>query len=238
MRLDKHLTSVLNISRSKVQSLIRNKFVKVNGQIITKEAFLIKDSDDIQVKNFKLYVSRSALKLLAAIKYFKLDIRDSVVLDIGASTGGFTQVLLEHDAKKVYALDVGINQLAEILRNDPRVVSMENINIKDVSKDVFLEKINLIVMDISFISIDKVIESIINLSDQCEMIFLFKPQFEVGPENIIDGIVKNQLVVDKRKEYYRELFAKLGIEFIDEIKSPILGKDGNQEYLWRLKKSY
>jgi 23S rRNA (cytidine1920-2'-O)/16S rRNA (cytidine1409-2'-O)-methyltransferase len=224
----------LVLTRSQARMLIKQGDVFCNDKLVKKPGQLVSESDSIEIKSDDLYVSRGAYKLKKALDEFKLDLTGKVVMDCGASTGGFTQVSLDNGALKVYALDVGHYQLASILRNDERVINNEGINLKypfelDVLCDVF-------VMDISFISIKLVIPNIVkNLKDQGEGILLIKPQFEVGREKIQkNGLVK---IEDAKKSSIEVSdWLKQHFSYVSSIiESPVKGKTGNTEYLVHVK---
>ena len=210
--------------------------VLVNEKVETKAGTMFKDTEDliIRVKDRLRYVSRGGLKLEKAIKVWNLDFKDKLVLDIGASTGGFTDCALQNGAKRVYANDVGTNQLDWKLRNDERVVSLEEKHIKDLEiKDLENNKVDFIVIDVSFISLTKVIGYFDRfLKENSQVVMLVKPQFEVGKEKIgRNGIVENE-------EYHNEAIKKiinfikdLGYELIGVEDSPIKGTKGNKEFL-------
>lgn len=215
--------------------------VLVNEKVETKAGTMFKDTEDliIRVKDRLRYVSRGGLKLEKAIKVWNLDFKDKLVLDIGASTGGFTDCALQNGAKRVYANDVGTNQLDWKLRNDERVVSLEEKHIKDLEiEDLENNKVDFIVIDVSFISLTKVIIYFDKfLKTGGKAVMLIKPQFEVGKEKIgRNGIVENE-------EYHNEAIKKiinfikdLGYELIGVEDSPIKGTKGNKEFLMLIKK--
>ncbi len=179
------------------------------------------------------YVSRGGLKLEKAISYFNIDFKDKIVLDIGSSTGGFTDCALQSGAKFVYAVDVGTNQLDWKLRNDSRVKSIENKHINDL-EIIDIDEIypDILVMDISFISIKKVVLSIKKFMKQGSLgVFLIKPQFEVEKEFLEKGIVKDVAVQQNVLKDIKEYFEDRGIYLIDITESPIKGTKGNIEYL-------
>lgn len=226
-------------SRSKATELISNGKVKVNGKLISKNSFEVNDDVNIEILNNEVlkYVSRGGLKLQKAIETFNLDLNKKVILDIGSSTGGFTDCALKHNAKKVYALDVGTDQLHESLRNDGRVVSIENTNFKDATLDLFDERIDLYVCDVSFISIQTIISKLKQLDENFHIIILFKPQFEVGKNNLNkNGVAKNKMcIVGALVDFYGFLNA-LNIGIKNATFSPIIGqKEGNVEFLFELK---
>ncbi|BBE30126.1 TlyA family rRNA (cytidine-2'-O)-methyltransferase [Tepiditoga spiralis] len=187
------------------------------------------EKDIIKITGTLNYVGRGALKLLEAIKKFNINIEKKICMDIGASTGGFTQVLLENKAKKVYAVDVGTMQLHNKIRNNKNVVIMENTNARNL---ILNEKVDIITCDVSFISIKKMIDTFNNnLKKNGKIIALIKPQFEVGRENIIKGIAKDKNIHVKMINEIIEYFSKNNIFASKLIKSPIKGGSGNTEYL-------
>lgn len=228
-------------TREKAKREIMAGNVLVNEKVETKAGTMFKDTEDliIRVKDRLKYVSRGGLKLEKAIKVWNLDFKDKLVLDIGASTGGFTDCALQNGAKRVYANDVGTNQLDWKLRNDERVVSLEEKHIKDLEiEDLENNKVDFIVIDVSFISLTKVIGYFDRfLKENSQVIMLIKPQFEVGKEKIgRNGIVENE-------EYHNEAIKKiinfiknLGYELLGVEDSPIKGTKGNKEFLMIIKK--
>lgn len=228
-------------TREKAKREIMAGNVLINEKIETKAGTMFKDTEDliIRVKDRLKYVSRGGLKLEKAIKVWNLDFKDKLVLDIGASTGGFTDCALQNGAKRVYANDVGTNQLDWKLRNDERVVSLEEKHIKDLEiEDLENNKVDFIVIDVSFISLTKVIGYFDRfLKENSQVVMLIKPQFEVGKEKIgRNGIVENE-------EYHNEAIKKiinfiknLGYELLGVEDSPIKGTKGNKEFLMIIKK--
>ncbi|WP_442878059.1 TlyA family RNA methyltransferase [Cetobacterium sp.] len=224
-------------TREKAKRAIMAGLVIINDKKIDKPGTSIKIDEEplIRVKGDACkYVSRGGLKLEKAISVFNMDFQDKIVLDVGSSTGGFTDCSLQNGAKFVYAVDVGTNQLDWKLRNDERVKSLENMHIKDLAlSDLDDRKVDYIVMDVSFISITKVIEHLIKYFDkETKLMALIKPQFEVGKENIEKGgIVKDskkhlmaiEMVVEEAKKSGLRL---KGLDF-----SPITGTKGNVEYI-------
>ncbi|MDK2819964.1 MAG: TlyA family RNA methyltransferase [Mycoplasmataceae bacterium] len=219
-------------------SLIKIGNVFVNDQKIVMPQTKIKETDIINVKEKNKYVSRGAYKLLAALEEFNVNPKDLVCLDIGSSTGGFTQVLLEKGAKFVYAVDVGTNQLDYKLRIDKRVKTLEKTNLKLINEKMFDQKIDLVVCDVSFISIKKVFDVISDiLQPGSFFIGLIKPQYEVNSDEVSKGgIAKIELhksIIDKIIKYGETHF-----DFIKLINSPILGhKSKNIEYLSMFKRT-
>lgn len=240
MRLDKYLFSVgLVNSRNKANELILSGKVIVNDLVCVKPSKDISDSDKVILSgDCKQFVSRGAFKLKGAIERFNIVIKDCVCLDIGSSTGGFTEVLLNLGAKKVYAVDVGEGQLDPYLLKDFRVASMENTDIRDLDKNSFAEEIDFVCVDVSFISITKILENIFNiLKSGGEGVFLIKPQFEVGRENVgKGGVVKDDSLRMGALDKVKDEVVKSGFKIIGEIESPILGSEGNKEFLLYIKK--
>jgi 23S rRNA (cytidine1920-2'-O)/16S rRNA (cytidine1409-2'-O)-methyltransferase len=179
------------------------------------------------------FVSRGAYKLLTAIEHFHLDVRGLVALDAGASTGGFTDCLLQHGAARVYAVDVGKHQLHERLRADARVISLEGVNLRFAEPDLIPEPVDLLVADVSFISLTLVLEPCLRwLRPGGRVAALIKPQFEVGPAGTHKGVVRDESLreeaVQKVLDYAR---AALGLALVGVIPSAIKGPKGNQEYM-------
>lgn len=238
MRLDQYLVENGYFeSRAKAQREVKNGAISVNQKIITKVAFDITISDHVEiVKETLKYVSQGGLKLEGAIKTFKLDFQDKVVLDIGASTGGFTDCALMHGAKLVYAVDVGTLQLAEKLRIDKRVISFENTNILEIPE--FDNPIDIIVMDVSFVSVVNLIPAIKHyLNNSNYLVLLIKPQFEVGHFKMKNGVLK-----DKKKHLevllnVNKRFLENGLYINKVIVSPIKGGSGNIEFLAQVSKN-
>lgn len=190
------------------------------------------------VKEPERFVSRGGYKLLTAIEHFRIEVRDKICLDVGASTGGFTDCLLQHGALKVYALDVGYGQLHWKLRGDERVVNLEKINIRTAPDDLFHEPVDLITVDCSFISLSLVLpRAICYLKPGGEIIALVKPQFEVGQGMTVKGVVRSESVaLDAVREVIDKAALNLGLEPGGQVPAAIKGPKGNQEYLIYLSK--
>ncbi|MBM7559092.1 TlyA family RNA methyltransferase [Marinitoga litoralis] len=237
IRLDVYLSkNKLVESREKAQKLIKENKVKVNGQIVNKPSRKISDEDIVELLEKEKYVSRAAYKLKKALDYFNIDVQNKNCIDIGSSTGGFTQVLLEYGANKVYAVDSGTNQLHEKLRKDKRIVIMENTNARYLNKEDF-ENVEIFTCDVSFISVTKLIDSIYNItSENAEGIILIKPQFELDPLKLVKGVVKKDIYRHEAIEKVKSAFIKKGFKIIGITESPVKGKEGNIEYLLYLKK--
>lgn len=221
-------------SREKAKTLIMSGNVFVDGQREDKAGTKINRSLEITVKsNPNPYVSRGGLKLEKAMAQYPIVLEDKVCMDVGASTGGFTDCMLQNGAKKVYSIDVGRGQLAWKLRQDPRVVCMEKTNIRYVTPDDIDEKASFVSIDVSFISLKKVLTPVKALMEEdAEMVCLIKPQFEagrdkVGKKGVVRDIQVHKDVVNMIISHAHELgFTCLGIDY-----SPIKGPEGNIEYL-------
>jgi 23S rRNA (cytidine1920-2'-O)/16S rRNA (cytidine1409-2'-O)-methyltransferase len=211
--------------------------VLVNEQRAAKPSDLVSLDADIRIKHAddpaSRYVGRGGLKLEAALREFHLDVSGLTCLDIGASTGGFTDCLLQHGAHRVVALDVGHNQIHWRLRQDPRVEVREGVNARYLSPDDFREKFLLAVMDVSFISATKVMPAVVPLlAGHARLIVLIKPQFEVGRGEVgAGGIVRDTAKHERVIEEIDAAAADLGLQTRGLIKSPILGAEGNVEFL-------
>lgn len=227
-------------SREKAKAYIMAGQVYVNGIKSLKAGLFVKDDDVIEVRGDKLpFVSRGGLKLQKAIDCFGVDVRDCVCMDVGASTGGFTDCMLQHGAKKVYSVDVGYGQLSWKLRTDERVVNLERTNFRYVTDNEIPEIIDFSSVDVSFISLDKIIPVLYNrLKDDGEAVCLIKPQFEAGRENVgKKGVVRDpeihKAVIEKVIAFtIKNGFSILALDF-----SPVKGPEGNIEYLIYIKKS-
>ena len=235
LRLDRLLVERgLAESRERGQATIIAGNVLVNDQKIDKAGSLVPVDADIRILGVPMpYVSRGGLKLEKALVEFAVDVREKTCLDVGASTGGFTDCLLQHGAKKVYAVDVGYGQMAWKVRQDPRVVVIERTNIREMNKDLIPEKAELAVIDVSFISLEKVMSPILEfLNADAGIIALIKPQFEVGKGQVgKGGIVRDDAARTAAVERVRTSFQNAGLDVRGLIPSPITGQDGNVEYL-------
>ncbi len=235
LRLDRLLVERgLVESRERGQALIIAGQVLVNGRKQDKAGDLVPEDAELRILGEALpYVSRGGLKLEAALRGFTVSVLGKTALDVGASTGGFTDCLLQHGCNKVYAVDVGYGQMAWKLRQDPRVVVIERTNIRTMAPSLIPAPVDIIVIDASFISLEKVIPSIMQfLRPGSELIALIKPQFEAGKGQVgKGGIVRDEglriAVVEKVKAF----FGETGLNVIGVIQSPITGQDGNVEFL-------
>jgi 23S rRNA (cytidine1920-2'-O)/16S rRNA (cytidine1409-2'-O)-methyltransferase len=225
-------------SRNVASDLIKKGLVKVDGEIITKPAKEFTDYSDliIEILEQPKYVGRGGLKLEKALQEFKINPENLTVMDIGSSTGGFTDCLLQAGAKKVYAIDVGTDQLDLSLKNNPKVISMEKTDIRNIEN--LPEKPDLAVIDVSFISLQSILEKVASLlSEQGKIIALVKPQFETAKsEKNKRGVVKTDESRDKVIEKIENYCCEINLKVINKIDSPILGGSGNKEYLILLQK--
>ncbi len=235
IRLDQLLVNKnLVDTKSKAQSMIMAGQVTVNDKVITKSGNSFREDCKITIKELhSTWVSRGALKLIKAIKTYKIDITDKVCLDLGSSTGGFSEVLLKNNAKKIFAVDVGTNQLHEKLKKETKIISLENLNAKYLDNSIITEKIDLLVCDVSFISLKKVIyPSLKLLSNKAQIIALIKPQFETEKKYLRKGVVKDTLIHNKICEDIRNWFIDTcKVKVIGVTPSPIVGPKGNLEFL-------
>ncbi len=235
LRLDRLLVDRgLAESRERGQALILAGQVLVNGQKVEKAGSLVPVDVDLRILGEQMpYVSRGGLKLEAALREFSIYVTGATALDVGASTGGFTDCLLQHGAKKVYAVDVGYGQMAWKVRQDPRVVVIERTNIRDIDPALIPEKVDIIVIDVSFISLEKVIPSVLRfLNADGGITALIKPQFEVGKGQVgKGGIVRDETARTAAVEKVKTVFQNAGLAVQGIIPSPITGQDGNVEYL-------
>ena len=228
-----------SLSRSKAQSLIMEGVVYVNGQKETKSGSMFPEGCGIEIRENKLkYVSRGGLKLEKALNEFGLDLKGRICMDIGSSTGGFTDCMLQNGAKKVYAVDVGKGQLDYKLRKDERVVVMEKTNIRYVKPEDMADTINFASIDVSFISLSLVVPVALTLlDDNKEMVMLIKPQFEAGKEKVgKKGVVRDSAVHEEVIEKIANLAIESGLEIKNLSYSPVKGPEGNIEYLIHVKR--
>jgi len=235
MRLDLYLTKHFNIqSRNKASELIKSKKVKIDGKIILKPSYTVEENSNIQLLEEDFYVSRAAYKLKYFLEEFNIDVKNKDSLDIGSSTGGFTQILLEKDVEKVTCVDVGSNQLHERIKDDKRISFFEN---QDIRTFISEKKFDVVTCDVSFISILNIIEDIDRLSKN-EIIILFKPQFEVGNNIKRDrkGVVKDKNSILKAREKFMDTCKLLQWKLLACAQSKLEGKDGNEEELFYFSK--
>ena len=240
MRLDVYLFEYGYVdSRSEAKSFITSGAVWVNTDIVTKPSYIVKDNDIVNVdKSGKRFVSRGGLKLEGALDNFNINVKGRLALDIGASSGGFTDCLLKRGAEHVIAVDSGFGQMVKVLQADARVTSRENFNARYMIPSDLQYAPDLVVMDVSFISATRIIPAVYRcISTPGDFICLIKPQFEVGRS----GVGKGGIVRDAKKQNDAvdgvvEFAKGCGFEFIGLMQSPITGGDGNIEFLAHFRK--
>lgn len=237
-RLDKVIKQHRLIrSRSRAQRMIAAGRVKVDGRVLTRPGHPIDPEAEIEITSFEQYVSRGGDKLDAALEQFRIDPKGLVCLDVGASTGGFTDCLLQHGAAKVYAIDVGHDQLHPRLRRHPKVVVREGLNARYLEAQDIGELVEFITIDVSFISLKLILPPLVEiLAPKGEILALVKPQFEVGKDKLPDdGVVKSG---SDRQEVLANLIAFVESEMpwqvVNQMTSPIEGASGSIEYLLHL----
>jgi 23S rRNA (cytidine1920-2'-O)/16S rRNA (cytidine1409-2'-O)-methyltransferase len=238
-RLDKILVERgLAESRTRAQALILAGQVLVHEQRVDKPGQRVDPVAEIRIKGeTPRYASRGGLKLEAALREFNIDPNGKTAIDIGASTGGFTDCLLQHGAARVWAVDVGHNQLVWRLRQDPRVVVLENVNARNLDPDLFPVRFDLATVDVSFISLSKILPALRPcLSDSADCVALIKPQFEVGKGEVGRGGIVTDVAKHRRVLHeIKDVALSTGIYPIALIESPILGAEGNKEFLMHMK---
>jgi 23S rRNA (cytidine1920-2'-O)/16S rRNA (cytidine1409-2'-O)-methyltransferase len=235
MRLDRLLVlRGLAPTREKAQAMILAGVVSVDGRRVEKAGMPVEEAADVSVSGPPHpYVSRGGMKLEAALDHFRIDPSGLVCLDVGASTGGFTDCLLQRGAAKVYAVDVGYGQLDAKLRGDPRIVVREKVNARSLSKDDVPEPVALAVIDVSFISARLILPAVVPLvAKGGAVVVLVKPQFEAGRSEVgKGGIVRSEDVRGRVVSEIANAGAGLGLEPLGSIRSPIRGAHGNEEFL-------
>lgn len=238
MRLDDKVKELFNISKTKAQKYIRDGIVKIDDKIITKPGYILKDEEKnnkkeynieiIEEKNKYIYVSQGALKLKKAVEEFNLQeiLKDNICIDIGSSTGGFTEILLENEVKKVYSIDVGTSQLDEKLKKNNKVISIENTDFRNIQIDkdnkFQNDNIDTILGDLSFISLKKIIDKIVEIEPE-NIILLIKPQFEVG-EDIARKY--NGVINDKKKHI--EIIEDIIYYYLDKLNNNSINNNNNK----------
>lgn len=232
-RLDIELTKRgIVTSRSQAESWVKLGKVLVDGKVATKSGVFVRQDSDIRVTSNERYVGRAGLKLASVAKLLHLDFRDRVVLDVGSSTGGFTDYSLQNGAQKVYAVDVGTDQLHPSLRKHPKIELHEKTDIRDFYLD---DKPDVVVMDVSFISLREILPHIAAelSSKNTQIVAMVKPQFEAGRDQVNKGVIKNDSV---RRQILKdfELWAKQYFVIVDKRDSDVAGAKGNQERFYLL----
>ncbi len=239
-RIDKLLTDLgLAPSREKAQALIMAGVVYANSQKVSKPSETYPPQTMIEVKGEDHpYVSRGGVKLAGALDHFQVQVEGKTCLDIGASTGGFTDCLLKRGAKKVYAVDVGYGQFHWKLRQDPRVELLERTNFRHLKTEKIPEKIEFVVGDVSFISLDKILPNLLGfLAKKSAAMILVKPQFELGPKEVKKGVVHSEELRQKAIAKITHEAERLEFTVIGGINSQISGPKGNLEYFLYLEKN-
>ncbi len=232
-RLDKELVRRgLVATRSQAEDLIRREFVSVDGRVITKAGHNVDENADITVRKHETFVSRAGEKLNSVIDSLKLNFRGKIILDVGSSTGGFTDLALKNAATKVIAVDVGTNQLHPDLRNHSNIELHEKTDIRDFKTT---EKIDMVLIDVSFISLREVLPAVVRLCQPyTQIIAMAKPQFEVGDSYKHKGVIKNEKV---RRQVLTELegWIKNVFVIVDKADSGVIGTKGNKERFYLLR---
>ena len=233
-RLDKALVERgLATTRSQADNFIRLGYVFLNKKIVQKSGTMVSDSDEIKLEKKETYVSRAGLKLASVAEYFHLNFQDKIVLDIGSSTGGFTDYSLRHGAKKVFAVDVGTDQLHPSLRPNPKIALYEKTDIRDFYAD---EAIDIIVGDVSFISLREILPHVVEnlMNTNTMLVAMVKPQFEAGRHQVNKGIIKNDKVRRQILSDFED-WAKKYFVILDKKDSEVAGSKGNLERFYKLK---
>ena len=221
-------------SKSKAQAMIMADQVFVEGIKINKSGFNIKQDSLIEIKNLgPEWVSRGAIKLIRALDAHNIQVRDKICIDLGSSTGGFTDVLIQRGAKKIYAVDVGTNQLHEKLKKNTKIISLEKTNARYLTKEIISELIEILVCDVSFISLKKVIVPNLNLlKNKSTIIALIKPQFESKKNESKKGVVRDSQIHERICNETKDWFeSDCDCKVLSIIESPIKGPKGNVEFL-------
>ncbi len=219
-------------SRAAAIMAVKQGCISVDGVIITKPAFIVMGTPTVTIMGACPWVSRGGLKLEHGLNHFKVDVSGKICLDLGASTGGFSDVLLAHHAEKIYAVDVGHSQLHEKIALNPKIINLEQTPAKELDTDIIPDEIDFLCVDVSFISATKVLPFVLPLlADNAQMIILCKPQFELNPKAIKKGMVKNPADLDVAKQAVMDFLTESDMHMIQAIDSPITGTDGNHEYL-------
>jgi len=240
-RLDKLLVKLNLVStRVRAEKIIREDGVKVNGVLITKTGRKFPEDSVIELVAEEIpWVSRGALKLIGALEKWQPTIEGKTFMDIGASTGGFTEVLLKNGASKVFCVDVGRDQLHPSIAENPKAINLQKTHVRELTTKLIPENVDGCVIDVSFISLEKIIPFVQGfIKNEGFLIVLVKPQFEVGKENVgKGGIVKDKKLYPVVIHKIKQLGSANNLNYIDHIESPILGGDGNQEFLMYFSKS-
>ena len=233
-RLDKALTETgLVESRQRAQALVMAGSIRVNGVVERRPDRLVKAEDLLELDDEEAWASRGALKLLPVLEKFAIEVEGRVCADIGASTGGFTDVLLRQGAERVFAVDVGRGLINWRLRQDPRVVLLEKTNARDL--EAFPEPVSLVLIDVSFIGLEKVLPAIRRAAPAADVLALFKPQFQVERGQVgSGGIVRDRDAITAARARFEDWCHQNGYEVMGHTLAGIPGADGNQEHFYRL----
>lgn len=233
MRLDVYLVQEGYCqSRDRAKAFIAEGHCSVNGRVVTKPAYSVRQNDDVQLLAEDIpYVGRGGLKLEGALEAFDLHPEGTIALDVGVATGGFTDCLLQRGARKVYAVDVGKGQLADRLKHDDRLIFMPNKDARDLVTGDFPDQFDLIVVDVSFISVTKLLAALKTIGQpKTDYVFLIKPQFETGRPH--SGVLKDEKLLQRTLKDVEKVFEEAGYVLVQTMDSPIRGKEGNREFLW------
>jgi 23S rRNA (cytidine1920-2'-O)/16S rRNA (cytidine1409-2'-O)-methyltransferase len=218
-------------TRSQAESYIKLGKVKVNGKILSKPGVLVSGDDALEIRGEERYVSRAALKLESVAAKLKLSFKDMVVLDVGSSTGGFTDYALRHGAKKIFAVDVGTDQLHPSLRQNPKVELHEKTDIRDFKPNL---KLDIVLIDVSFISLRQILPAVKEMADKDTLIVaMLKPQFEAGVKDAHKGIIKNDSIRRRILSDFEE-WARLSFVIKAKADSEVAGAKGNRERFYLL----
>lgn len=240
-RIDKILLERGLVStRVRAEEIIKNYGVKVNGKLFSKPGKKVPTDAKIELLADEIpWVSRAAFKLIAALDHWKIEVKDKVYIDLGASTGGFTEVLLSRDLSRCYCVDVGQKQLHDKIKNDPKVINLEKTHARDLTEKLIPEQVDGLVVDVSFISLEKVLPFTIPfLKEKATVILLIKPQFELGPGALNKaGVVKDTSQYPTLLESIIQMAQRNQLQWKGYIDSPILGGDGNAEFLGYFEKN-
>ena len=231
-RLDQLLAvKGLVTSRSQAESWIKLGKVTVDGKVATKSGQFVNENASLKVTAKERYVSRAGLKLASVAELLKVDFAKKLVLDVGSSTGGFTDYALQHGAKKVIAVDVGTHQMHPSLRRDGRIELHEKTDIRDF---VVVKKIDIVVIDVSFISLREILPSVARIAPNAQIVAMVKPQFEAGRDQVNKGVIKNDSI---RRQILRdfETWSKSLFAIVDKRDSEVAGGKGNRERFYLLK---
>ncbi|GHT56203.1 TlyA family rRNA (cytidine-2'-O)-methyltransferase [Endomicrobiia bacterium] len=225
-------------TRTKAQAFVIGGNVFVNNQVQYKPGTLVDEEDLIEIKNINPYVSRGGLKLESALEALVIDVRGYICLDVGASTGGFTDCMLQKGAIKIYAVDVGQGQLHYKLKNDPRVINVENINFRYFDRSLLKDNIDFVTIDVSFISLDKILPMAYkSIAENVSVLAMIKPQFELEPLEVKKGVVRDEKLRQKAINKIKQSALNLGFKIISEVNSGLKGPKGNLEHFLLLKKT-